>query len=62
MQVVTGWQNFVSGAIGGAAVLSVLLSTAAPPAALAEPWFSNNKPPLQEMKVLQLLFIKDCQC
>ena len=51
VQVVTGWNKFVKGAIGGAALLSVLLSTAAPPAALAEPWFSNNKPSLQEMKV-----------
>ena len=50
VQVATGWQKLTSAAIGGAMVLSVLLSSAAP--AQAEPFFQkSSKPPLQEMKV-----------
>ena len=40
---------FMNAAVGGAALLSVMLSAATP--AQADPWFQNSKPPLQEMKV-----------
>lgn len=51
MKVAVGWRKFVNTTIGGAALLSVMLSSAAPPAAYAAPFWSNSKPPLQEMKV-----------
>ncbi|KAL3146385.1 hypothetical protein ABBQ32_003070 [Trebouxia sp. C0010 RCD-2024] len=49
-QVAAGWQKLCNAAVGGAALLSVMLSTAAPPAAYADPFFTNSKPPLQKMK------------
>ncbi len=49
LQVLAGWHRLMNAAVGGAAVLSVLLSVASP--AQADPFFQSNKPPLQEMKV-----------
>ena len=49
LQALAGWHRLMNAAVGGAAVLSVLLSVANP--AQADPFFQSNKPPLQEMKV-----------
>lgn len=47
-QALAGCHRLMNAAVGGAAVLSVLLSVASP--AQADPFFQSNKPPLQEMK------------
>lgn len=49
LQALAGWHRLMNAAVGGAALLSVLLSVANP--AQADPFFQSNKPPLQEMKV-----------
>lgn len=60
VKVAAGCQKLFNAAVGGAALLSVLLSTAAPPAADADPFFSNSKPPLQKMKVDSMHYM--CLC
>lgn len=66
LQAVAGWHSFMNAAVGGAALLSVMLAVVSP--AQANPFFQNTKPPLQEMKVRQhmlcctMLSLSTCGC